>query len=171
MLGQEDSLDLERHKVRLKAEADRDLEQFKATNALELAKANAIYSALLASTRITIDYALSAFRSALILNGAAAIALLSFVGAQKNLLAVSTALMSGLAAFALGAVFATVGLCFSYLAQSNFTKQFAENINVAPKNGMRLRLAAIVCAIASIASFCGGLAFAYCALSLSSRVI
>ena len=171
MPEQEDSLDLERLKVQLKADADKDLEQFKATNALELARANAAYSALLASTRITIDYALSAFRSALILNGAAAIALLSFFGAQKNPFAVGTALMSALVAFASGAVLATTGLGFSYLSQSNFTQQFAAEANVVPKYGMRLRSAAIICAMLSIAAFCAGLAYAFCALRSSSRVI
>lgn len=171
MPEQEGSLDLERLKVQLKAEADKDLEQFKAVKALELARVNAVNSALLASTRITIDYALSAFRSALILNGAAAIALLSFFGAQKNPFAVGAALMTALAAFAFGAVLATTGLGFSYLSQSNFTQQFAKDANVVSKYGMRFRSAAIICAVLSIVAFCAGLAYAFCALGSSSRVI
>jgi hypothetical protein len=152
-------LEDEKARIDLKLSADRKLEEYKATAALDLAKANARWAAFVASFRATIDYGLGALRGALILNGAAAIALLSFAG-SKGSGSVTPSLIIGLSLFGLGALLSVLGHGFGFFAQSNFTFMPPEG-SAGQRRGQLLSYALIGSTLLSVLSFCGGIGSAF----------
>jgi len=99
--------------------------------------------------------ALAALRSIMILNGAAALALLAFlghvVGSDKDLSrapAIATAAAPAFTSFAVGAFLAVLATAVSYLTQVAF-----QELKSRPAIGATLRVAAIACAFAGLCYF------------------
>lgn len=66
-----------------------------------------------------------ALRSAILINGAAAVSLMTFVGnAEKNS---SNSVVYGLFSFAIGVLFGAIATLFGYLSQNEFMRQINEN--------------------------------------------
>jgi hypothetical protein len=78
-----------------------------------------------------IDFALEGLRSAILINGAAAIALLTFASGNKTTIAAS--LKCSLLAFGLGVFISTIAMLLAYIAQL----MFAEIDNTGHAEGKR----------------------------------
>jgi hypothetical protein len=157
-------------KSQIKADADLRVEDFKATRAHQLAEYQAAEVRYITSLRATLEFGSAACKSALFLNGAAAIALLSFVGSQRNSagLFIHGYLLTSLVSFAAGAVFAAVTQGLSYVSQAFYTRDF-EFRKASPIG--KMHYAALLFAVFSALAFLCGLGFAHGALSASSILI
>jgi len=167
-------------KAQIKADADLRVEDFKAARAHQLeeykgklssqiAEYQAAEARYITSLRATLEFGSGACKSALFLNGAAAIALLSFVGSQRNSagLFIHGYLLVSLAFFAAGAVCAAITQGLSYVSQAFYTRDF-EFRRASPIG--KMHYAALLFAVLSALAFVCGLGFAYCALSASSTL-
>jgi hypothetical protein len=178
-------------KAQIKAEADLRVEEFKAARAhqleeykaaradkleeykgklsSQLAHHQASEGRYLTSLKATLEFGSGVCKSALFLNGASAIALLSFVGSQRNSagLFIHGYLLVSLACFAAGAVFAAITQGLSYVSQAFYTRDF-EQRRASPIG--KMHYAALLTAVVSVLAFLCGLGFAYCALRASSTL-
>jgi hypothetical protein len=109
------------------------------------------------NVRGVIDFALSALRSIIIVNGAAVIALLTFIGNKKpDNSIVSSAFSYPIRAFAVGVGLGLVATGLAYLSQLRLTYTKPSNKRGEATSALILRLLAIITAILGVvAFFCG----------------
>ena len=112
--------------------------------------------------RAVIDFASMTIRSLILVNGGAAIGILTFLGnlwTKDAALAKASAIAigPGLSGFIVGLVFALFTSASAYLAQVAVSEFSREGDRPASKRwGNRIRVVAICCAIISVASFVFG---------------
>jgi len=102
---------------------------------LEHYKASQVFHQI--SVKGTLDYAASAIRGALLLNGAGAVALMTFMGSSRSTESHAATLSLALATFSIGAVFSVLSAGASYFSQAFFT--------LAMSKGKQLSVAGLAC--------------------------
>jgi hypothetical protein len=129
------------------------LEKFKFDRSRELEDYKAIEARHQISFKATLDFGTMACRSALLINGAGAIALMTFIGHQGEMIA---PLSRALACFALGSGLAVLAMAATYLAQAFFTPN---GVNGSPlqRTGYVFQGLAILSFIGSAVLFFRGL--------------
>lgn len=108
----------------------------------------------------------SALRSLSLLNGAAAIALLAFLGnvlSHPTIMGIATipGMSRSMACFAIGVGLAACGFVARYFSQASHGQEFSADPATAWKWGVRIRNVAICSALASLAIFFVGVWFAF----------
>lgn len=121
---------------------------------LEHYKATQIFHQI--SVKGTLDYAASAIRGALLLNGAGAIALMTFIGSHLSTEWQAATLSLSLATFAIGAAFAVLSAGASYFSQAFFSWAMSKAKTVSAW-GLAFQGIGVLCYAASLASFSLGL--------------
>jgi ABC-type transport system involved in cytochrome bd biosynthesis fused ATPase/permease subunit len=121
------------------------LEQYKTREAIHLV-----------SFKATLEFGTYASRAMLLLPGAAAIALLAYLGSNNATKEQATLLAPCLATFAVAAFFAVLGMGFTYLAQVFFTYATRQRRNHSP-TGYTFQVVAIVAWLLAAGLFVFGL--------------
>ncbi len=107
--------------------------------------------------RSIIAYAATALKSAIFINGGAAVALLAFIGKiwDKNGIPQTAveSIVESLTSFSFGVFFAAVGMVFAYFAQYHYGKGSGKNAQESLKDGSVFHLLAVVSVLISISLF------------------
>lgn len=120
--------------------------------------------------KAVLEAAQSALRTLSLVNGAAAVAILAFLG---NVLAHPTTdglatvppMSKSMVSFAVGVGLAAVGFAARYFSQAYFSRDFTADAVMGGKWGRRWRCVAIAGAVASLIAFFVGIGFAFRAVT------
>lgn len=146
------------------AERDRDhasrLEHYKAQNATNLAGYAASVQLHAEMAKAAITYGLEALKAAMVINGAAAVAVLGFLSAAATKIPPPTTMLAylplALVFFAGGALVAAFAIGITYLSQASFAEQ-------QQREGEVIRMVAIGLVVLSYIAFAIGALLAYSA--------
>lgn len=136
---------------------EKQLADHEARNASSLEQYKASCASQQISFKGVLDYAASAIRGALLLNGAGAIALMTFMGSGRSTEWHATTLAPALATFAVGAIGAVLSAAASYFSQSFFLWAEASKRKRLLATGLVFQAVGVACFGASIGYFSFGL--------------
>ena len=130
-----------------------DLERYKAKLAAWVVSQQHIHEWKLEMLRSVISTGQSALKSSLLINGAAAVALLAFIGNIWSPISNSPTVAeaaNALAAYAFGILIAAVAAGFTYVSQAGYANEFGKNSRVVGVTG---HIGAVICVVISYVAF------------------
>ena len=158
---------LNRELEKINADSDQSSEQFK----IRLVDHESYRSGVLEVFKSQITFAGSALKTLILVNGGAAVALLSLVGnlwskTQTETLSVPEQLIDATALFSVGVLVGAVATGLAYLAQvfygeAHYFDESSRERQICRRRGDRLRMATVACGILGLVLFGGGVINVY----------
>jgi hypothetical protein len=147
--------------------AQLELELYKADRLERLERVKKHLASELMAESAVLEAGQSALRYLTLINGAAAVALLTFVGNSVTHPPIDTALLSGMTqamlAFTIGVALAAAGFALRYFSQAHYGGSLSTDLSTRRMMGDRYRNAAIITGSGGFAAFLLGMGLAYLA--------